>query len=561
MAASDPTGGKPTAAARSVRSVKSVKKATAAAPAANQPLPAAQKTMQAKGLSGGESGDADEEAFDEDAMTMSQYLKQAPAWLTSMVVHMVLLLILAVITFKVLPDAPTELVIGNPEVEEVSEEELDDGQEDVEEDSEALSVDDEFSEIDFEVDSEVVEIPTENDELDAAMAKVEVNPLATTAVESGDLLAEIGGLAAEGLGGRTARGRGGARRGGGTPGSENAVDAGLRWLAAQQLRDGSWSFLLKQGGCAGNCSDAGTQNTKMGATGLALLPFLGAGYTHQDGKYKDVVGKGLEYLTRNMKVANNAGKLYEDGLNTHGHMYSHGLCSIALCEAYGMTQDKALLAPAQMAINYIANTQHPTNGGWRYNTPDLGDTSVVGWQIMAMKSAHISYLKVNLDVVKNASKFLDSVQFSDGAAYGYMAPKDRPNNGATTAIGLLCRMYMGWDKDRPAMAKGVDTMVAKGPSPQDMYYNYYATLAIRNLGNKDPRWKDDWNPKMREQLISTQVIAKGVEQGSWSFQGGHANNHGGRLYNTAMAVLTLEVYYRYKPVYQTGTGEGSFHVE
>jgi hypothetical protein len=52
---------------------------------------------------------------------------------------------------------------------------------------------------------------------------------------------------------------------------------------------------------------------------------------------------------------------------------------------------------------------------------------------------------------------------------------------------------------------------------------------------------------MREQLIRTQAQI-GHESGSWHFDDQHGNV-GGRLYNTAMAVMTLEVYYRYMPLY------------
>ena len=34
-------------------------------------------------------------------------------------------------------------------------------------------------------------------------------------------------------------------------------------------------------------------------------------------------------------------------------MYSHGICTIALTEAYAMTGDRELLAAAQAALNYI----------------------------------------------------------------------------------------------------------------------------------------------------------------------------------------------------------------
>ena len=78
-----------------------------------------------------------------------------------------------------------------------------------------------------------------------------------------------------------------------------------------------------------------------------------------------------------------------------------------------------------------------------------------------------------------------------------------------------------------------------------MYYNYYATQVLRHWGGEE--W-EQWNPKMREYLIATQSN-RGHEAGSWYFSGGRGDS-GGRLYNTGMAVMTLEVYYRYMPLYQ-----------
>jgi hypothetical protein len=134
------------------------------------------------------------------------------------------------------------------------------------------------------------------------------------------------------------------------------------------------------------------------------------------------------------------------------------------------------------------------------------------------------------------------VQDDSGATYGYQGPsRDEPT---MTAIGLLCRMYGGWPRRHPSLMRGVRIISRKGPSPGDMYYNYYAAQVLRHYGGED--WIA-WNEKMREQLIRTQS-REGHESGSWYFADKHGDQ-GGRIYNTAMAILTLEVYYRYLPIY------------
>jgi len=286
---------------------------------------------------------------------------------------------------------------------------------------------------------------------------------------------------------------------------------------------------------------------RVAATSMALLCYLGAGQTHKSGHYKATVKSGLYDLASRMKVSPQGGSLLEPG----GQMYSHGLASIVLCEAYGMTHDRGLYAPAQQALNFICYAQDPVGGGWRYQPRQKGDTSVVGWQVMALKSGHLAYLRVPVVTVKKAFTYFDTVQANDGANYGYTDPGSGP---ATTAIGLLARMYFGWSKDHPPLQRGVSALAAQGPSPSNMYYNYYATQVMRHWGGD--LW-DDWDRTMRRQLIDSQAT-QGHEQGSWHIPGDHGAARGGRLYSTAMATMILEVYYRISPLNQEVSVEENF---
>jgi hypothetical protein len=77
-----------------------------------------------------------------------------------------------------------------------------------------------------------------------------------------------------------------------------------------------------------------------------------------------------------------------------------------------------------------------------------------------------------------------------------------------------------------------------------MYFIYYASQVLHHLGGR--HW-EKWNPRMREYLVHSQAT-KGHEAGSWYFDEPHSTP-GGRLYTTTMAIMTLEVYYRYMPLY------------
>ena len=388
-------------------------------------------------------------------------------------------------------------------------------------------------------------------DLDAAPAAVEFSDLGEQLAPRNELVKQIGVTSGTGISGRgSSKSRAAlVASAGGTPQSEAAVGLALRWLARHQLPDGGWNFDHRIGQCQGQCDHQGSlDNARNGATGLALLPFLGAGQTHREGEYKDVVKRGLYFLVQNMKNNKQGGGDLADG----GSMYSHGICAIVLSEAYAMTHDKELMLPAQMALNHIIYAQDPVGGGWRYSPRQPGDTSAVGWQLMALKSGHMAYLKVPQGTVVGASKFLDSVQMESGAKYGYTGPGPAPG---TTAVGLLCRMYLGWKKDNAALQRGVEYLSQTGPSKGNMYYNYYATQIMRHWGGDE--W-DKWNKGMRDFLIAEQN-KQGHKEGSWFMDGGdHGAGVGGRIYCTAMATMILEVYYRHMPIYGESAAEEDF---
>jgi len=335
-----------------------------------------------------------------------------------------------------------------------------------------------------------------------------------------------------------------ARQGGGNAASEQAVERGLRWLMAHQRDDGSWHFNHQKSPCRGHCRNPGTEESTTAATALVLLPFLGAGYTHREGEYRDVVERGLYYLQQRAVITREGCNLQE------GTMYGQGLATIALCEAYAMTKDPALKEIAQRSLDYIVYAQDTKGGGWRYTPGEPGDTTVTGWQLMGLKSGQMAGLIVPSPSIALAQRFLGSVQSEQGALYGYMSPQPRQT---TTAVGLLLRMYTGWHHDHPALARGVEHLAEWGPTDDNMYHNYYATQVMHHW--QGPLW-ETWNQRMRDYLIATQADSS-HEAGSWYFAGGYGDR-GGRLYNTAMAVMTLEVYYRHMPLYGQAAVEDAF---
>ena len=335
------------------------------------------------------------------------------------------------------------------------------------------------------------------------------------------------------------------KEGGGNSASEQAADRALAWIAMHQYPDGSWRFSFeKHPNCRGACKNPGTETSDTGATALALLAFMGKGNTHVSGEYQQAVKQGFTYLASKGEFNERRGMNFRRG-SQHGGMYAHAISTLALCEIYELTEDSTFQEPIQECVNYITYNQAPTNGGWRYEPEEPGDTTMTVWMLMALRSAQKAGATVPRSTWVNTGKFLDSVSSDHGALYGY---KDNAPRRSTTAVGLFGRMFSGWRRTEDALDKGTSYLNDWGPSDKDVYYNYYATLVLRHY--EGPRWRT-WNPKMRDYLISTQAQT-GHESGSWFFPGEH-NDAGGRLYVTALCAMTLQVYYRYMPLYRPET--------
>ncbi len=326
---------------------------------------------------------------------------------------------------------------------------------------------------------------------------------------------------------------------GGTRQSEAAVERALAWLAEHQLPNGGWSLVHDRGRCNGRCSNPGSPDRfDPAATGLSLLAFLGAGYTHRDGKYRETVRKGIYFLLQVMEDTPYGGSfLYQ----SERGMYNHGIATFALCEAYQMTGDPDLRDPAQRAIAFTVAAQH-YHGSWGYLPQQPGDLTISGWQVMALKSAQSAGLDFPENTVLRIDRFLQTQAAEDGVFFGYTGPG---HNNVCTAIGNLVRLFLGTSHTDPRILASVEHFLRTGPSADDIYYNYYATLLLFHMGGEG--WRQ-WNPRMRDFLISTQAT-QGHEGGSWYFEN-HFGRQGGRLYTTAMAAMTLEVYYRFAPLFQ-----------
>ncbi len=372
---------------------------------------------------------------------------------------------------------------------------------------------------------------------------------------------------------------------GGDVNTESAVERALVWLAHAQGLDGGWHAAEHGAGRVPSASKKRTDseyrhqaglkaNTAM--TGLALLAFLGAGHSHVDGKYQEVVTRGLLYLKDQQLPSGDLSGRDQVGREPtvrFARMYSHGMAALALTEAYGMTGDPVMLPAVQSACKYTLGAMNPRTGGWRYEFPteDPGDMSQFGWQAMLLNSsANNQAITLAPPTRLVLQRFLDSVSAGRNGGLGIYRPKagqmaaSELATPAMTAELLASRLLLSFPST-PLAAEEAQRMILKnlpGKSEENLYYWYYATLAMYQLRGDGElnspsqlAW-NQWNDSLKQQLCSTQ-IPRGQEEGSWNpscLWGGY----GGRVYSTAVACMCLEVYYRYLPMYKTDQFAGQW---
>jgi hypothetical protein len=376
------------------------------------------------------------------------------------------------------------------------------------------------------------------------------------------------------------RGRGGLR--GRTPGSperlrmDDAVLHGLRWLAAHQSADGGWECAGFDKWCDGKPNTGekpdglGKAMYDVGATGLALCAFLGAGYTNRgDHEFAKVVRKGLTYL----KNAQDPEGCFGPRATQH-FIYNHAIAALAMVEAYGMTESPIFKGSAQKALDFIALARNPYFV-WRYGVkPGDNDTSVMSWMMMALQSARLvnadaerrgkpAPLVVDEDAFDGIRAWVDKMTDPDYGRVGYIARGQGPartpemidrfpneKSESMTAVGMLARLFVGEDpRKSPMIRKGTELCLELPPvwhehdGSIDMYYWYYATLALFQVGGD--AWRR-WSAALEEALLPAQRLdgTYCASKGSWDPVDPWGPD-GGRVYSTALMVLCGEVAERY----------------
>jgi hypothetical protein len=339
--------------------------------------------------------------------------------------------------------------------------------------------------------------------------------------------------------------RKGLNKHGGGNDTESSANHGLLWLKRHQDPNGYWDGITFRNQCyEKQCRRVTNSSTsyREAVTAFALLAFLGAGHTEDEGRFKDVVSKGVRYLESVQGMDGSYGEIAKDKI------YTHAAVTLALSEAYQFRRGSKRKAQLERALSYILTSQK-VGSGWRYTPkPANCDTSVTTWCVMAIKSAKYAKLEVPEEAFEGARKWFDYATDPVSFMVGYDSPAR--TNITMTATAIASRFFLGYRPDHESIENGIKHLSANLPIAEEgekinYYYWYYGTIAMFQYGQEP--W-EKWNAALKKTLLPIQKRS-GCEKGSWDPNCLHFDA-GERVLVTSIAVLILEIYYRYPRVFK-----------
>lgn len=296
------------------------------------------------------------------------------------------------------------------------------------------------------------------------------------------------------------------------PQVEAIYTRGLEYLAKSQNAEGAWN------------DQSGTEPA---VVGLCVAAFLAHGEEPTTGPYAKTIRKGVDYILRRQ----NSGNGY---IGTT--MYNHAFATKALAECYGVVDNPKIAPALKKAVELLLSSQKGNaTGGWRYQ-PDSqdADTTVTGCCMVALFAARNAGIAVPDEAFRRGLGFLAKCQCSDGSV-GYMSGYG--GKPTLAAIHVLCHSLAkqtqsrGYKSAVEYLKRNLDFREKYYP----YYYEYYMSQAL--FHSDEAAWRD-WNTR------TTRYFSTIQNREGW-FPGNH-----GQAFNTAGALLSLALNYRYLPIYE-----------
>jgi hypothetical protein len=294
--------------------------------------------------------------------------------------------------------------------------------------------------------------------------------------------------------------------------AELVYEKGLGYLARTQNEQGAWND------ATGN---------EAGVVGLCVAAFLAHGEDPVNGPYAKNIRNGIDYI-----LSQQNDKTGYIGSS----MYNHAFATKALAESYGVVDNPKIAPALKKAVDLILSSQKRNRlGAWRY-TPDSrdADTTVTGCQLVTLFAARNAGIAVPDESIRKGLTYLNNNRTSEGS-YGYTSASG--GKATLTAIGSLCHS-LAKEEDSKAFQAGVEYL-KKNLDYRDRFYPYYFEYYMSQaLFHADDEIWREWNSR-NIRYLST------IQNTDGSFPGNQ-----GPSFNTAGALLSLALNYRFLPIYE-----------
>jgi hypothetical protein len=325
---------------------------------------------------------------------------------------------------------------------------------------------------------------------------------------------------------------------------ELAIDAGLRWLATQQVKDGTAAGSLP------------SPKFPTAVTSLAGLALMANGHLPGEGPYGNVVESAMAYVQSSMTSDGYVGSVGDS-------MYVHAICTLFGLSYLGMDKDARkdaeLAVWCRKAIDVIIRAQQVPKeqvekGGWRYSPQTSeSDLSVTSWQMLVLHAARQSGYAVDDSVISYAMAYVNSgfARTKDGKGGFVYRPGQTtvPEYGVSgTSMLLKCLFESQFDEKMTETIDFLKTFTVGWGGPQYRGYFFFSTFYLMQgffqIGGAD---YEGFAARTRKVLLEHQ---KGDGHWPYTFENSAERQGAGSVYPTAMAILILSLDKQQLPIFQ-----------
>jgi hypothetical protein len=337
------------------------------------------------------------------------------------------------------------------------------------------------------------------------------------------------------------------------PDIQKVIEGGLKYLSLTQDPEGFWRSDIGYKLNYGYRIVEGKENKPhVGITSLACLAFLANGHLPGQGEYGRCVEKGLDFVLSCTQE--------KDGFITYEgtRMYSHAFATLFLAEVYGTTYDERVREKLQLAVNLIEKSQN-SEGGWRYEPlAQDSDMSITVCQVQALRAARNIGIKISKGTIDKALAYVKAIA-TQQKKFKYQNLNVSRTSFALTAAGCTALHGIGF-YDSTYLRPFLDQLLSmKTPIEQrnipegypDTYFyfygHYYAAQAMFIEGGM--YWEKWYSLISRDLLSKANHFKLNVQDQvypvvRWRCEGV------GDIFGTAMALVILQIPYRYLPIFQ-----------